>query len=292
MGDGERLGYQVNVLGRRFYIEGPRTEIEAFRDSLFNQSLETGGPPPDSRYELIHTSSGYGVFRDGEGPVFESKDIASVYWWMDYEICLKALGDAGHLLHIHGAALAGEGRAVLILGDSRSGKSTIAAKMLCDGYQFLADDVVLLEPSTRALRAFPRNLLVRERSLKNDEALAEFCQGRWTYVDRTGERKWLLHPAELGSAFAQGDWEVGDIFWLARADGAPALLKPMGMREMVEIMIRQTINLRHLFEPGIDALTHLAQRGRNFHLTAPEPQAAWDKLREHLRSPQPPGRAS
>lgn len=292
MGDEDRLGFQINVLGRRFRLEGPREEIEAFRESLFNQCLEIGGSPPDSRYELVKTSSGYAIHRDGEGPVCESEDIARVYWWMDYEICTKALGQSRDSLHIHGAALARDGRATVILGESRAGKSTIAAKMLCEGYQFLADDIILLDLATKKLRAFPRNLLVRERSIKNDEALAKSCQGQWTYVDKTGERKWLLHPATLGSAFAQGDWVVENIVWLIRSEAAPTILEPMSMREMLEVMIRQAANLTHLFEPGIEALTHLAQGGRNFRLTAPDPRAAWDRLREHLRPTQPPGQVS
>lgn len=288
MGGEGSLSYRINVLGSRFHIEGPRAEIEAFRESLFNHSLERGGPEPDFRYKILQSPSGYRLVLDGEGPVFEADDIASVYWWLDYEVCRKALGGATHLLHIHGAALAGQGRAVLILGESRAGKSTIAAKMLSDGYQFLADDIVLLDPSTTTLRAFPRNLLVRERSLKNDEALAAFLQGRWTYVDRGGERKWLLHPAALGSSFAAGDWPVGDIFWLARIEGAPLLLEHMGMLEMVEVLLRQTANLQNLFESGILTLTRLAQRGRNFRLTAPDPRSAWDRMKEHLRAIRPP----
>lgn len=69
----------------------------------------------------------------------------------------EAMRRRGYLL-FHGAAVARAGRAVLILGPSRVGKSSTVLRLLDRGYQFLADDNLLARPAGDGIRVvgFPR----------------------------------------------------------------------------------------------------------------------------------------
>ena len=55
---------------------------------------------------------------------------------------------------VHGAAIARDGSGFLVLGESRAGKSTLAAAALESGWAVLADDLVVLADERDAVRVF------------------------------------------------------------------------------------------------------------------------------------------
>ena len=59
------------------------------------------------------------------------------------------------LLGLHAAAVAKNGRSLLIPGPSGSGKSTLTAALVGSGYSYLADDLVLLSHKPVVIRAIP-----------------------------------------------------------------------------------------------------------------------------------------
>ena len=65
---------------------------------------------------------------------------------------------SGHVL-LPGAALEDNGGALLVMGASRSGKSTLMARALACGRRVLGDDQVLVDPSGRCC-SFPRRMRV------------------------------------------------------------------------------------------------------------------------------------
>jgi len=60
------------------------------------------------------------------------------------------------LLVLHGNALAREGRAIVCLGSSGAGKSTLAYALMRQGWQLLADDLVVISADGRVLPGIPR----------------------------------------------------------------------------------------------------------------------------------------
>ena len=57
--------------------------------------------------------------------------------------------------YLHGAAIASESGGVLLLGDSESGKSTIVYRLMQQGWRYVADDGVLVGPSSDGLYIYP-----------------------------------------------------------------------------------------------------------------------------------------
>jgi hypothetical protein len=153
--------------------------------------------------------------------------------------------------------------------------------LIQSGFRLTSDEVVLVDPASLRLRAFPRNLLIREKALLAIQDNERFFEDRWHYEDDKGEIKWMMDPAEIGGSVMAGEAEVGEIFWLQREEGPP-LLEAAGMRAVVEMMVKHGMNLKELGEAGVDAIVGIARAGKNYRLRAPHGGLAWDLLRAHL----------
>ena len=192
---------QINLLGYRLRLLGPAAEIDSLKDSLYSRCQEPPATPPEAVYRLDISGEDYRVLdADGRGePLYETDDRSDLYWWLENALCIGALGRIKDLLLIHGAAVERDGKALIFLGKSYSGKSTLTMHLLRSGYRLLSDEVVLIDPKTLKLRPFPRNLLVRQGALKDDSQLRSLCEGQWHYEDGEGEMKWMLDPNALNA---------------------------------------------------------------------------------------------
>jgi len=110
-----------------------------------------------------------------------------------------ALGQVrGHLL-VHGAALARDGRGLVVAGRTGAGKTSVAAGLAARGWELLSDDVAALSLRDGRLHPFPKALSLRP-------GVAEPPRGtpaaRLPVLD--GSAKRLVDPAALGWRVARG----------------------------------------------------------------------------------------
>ncbi len=81
-----------------------------------------------------------------------NQDWAACEYPLTGVVMAVLLSLSGHTV-LHGAALAMNGRAIVLLGDSGRGKSTLAAALIARGASLLTDDVVRLQRSDDGYRA-------------------------------------------------------------------------------------------------------------------------------------------
>ena len=62
---------------------------------------------------------------------------------------------------IHSAAVGKDGRAIVVVGESGAGKTTLSLQLASDGWGYLTDDVVVLDPRGRLL-PFPKPLGIKD----------------------------------------------------------------------------------------------------------------------------------
>ncbi len=80
-------------------------------------------------------------------------------------LLLLSHGRRRWLAFLHGAAVAGHGRAWLITGSSGSGKSTLAAALLREGWSFVTDDYAPIEAGTGFLHRVPYAMGIKDASI-------------------------------------------------------------------------------------------------------------------------------
>jgi hypothetical protein len=195
------------------------------------------------------------------------------------------------------AGIEEHGGALVLLGRSRSGKSTLAARALADGRGLLGDDQVLVEPSGLC-RPFPRRLRVygdlRRTAPDTYRRLAAPVRagllGRTVVARLTGgyvAPPVRVRPAALGQLNLPGGAPVTRIVLVERSDGSTLEHSPLGIDEAVasalEILGEQRARLH--------AAGGAAWRGRleeTRRLEAAVLASAWSRTSlSRLRVPRP-----
>ena len=166
------------------------------------------------------------------------------------------LGWRRHLL-LHASAVERDGRVLVMTGQSGSGKSTLSALLGSEGWRFLGDEFVLLDPVTGNVAPFPRLISLKNeaiaamQSAQPDARLGPLLAGT-----PKGDIRHMVPPAEAIARMGQG--------------GAPALLLfprygyPGAVREVApgETFMRLTqasTNYVALGEEGFTTLTRFVK---------------------------------
>ena len=115
--------------------------------------------PPRIRIDVQSTEGGYVLFQDRE-PILRVAELEAITPALKAYLVQQVLARDDYRLAVHAAALARDGRVLLLPGDAGSGKSTLAAALIAHGFAFLGDDTVLLEDDLR-VRGLPFALAVK-----------------------------------------------------------------------------------------------------------------------------------
>jgi HprK-related kinase A len=75
-----------------------------------------------------------------------------------------ALGERRFLL-LHAASVEKDGQALILTGESGSGKSTLSALLGANGWRFMGDEFVLINPETGMMHPFPRPVSLKNASI-------------------------------------------------------------------------------------------------------------------------------
>lgn len=139
------LAALVRDVLRDLRVEGERGSPVGF------EVLHTGAPPP---------SNPWAVWRNGEPRAMTVAD-SYVVTHLLREISRLMFERTGNRVHLHGAALVRHGRAVVLAGRSRAGKSTLAAWLTYRGWGFLTDEAALVDPEALTVAPFWRPINIR-----------------------------------------------------------------------------------------------------------------------------------
>ncbi len=119
----------------------------------------------------------YGVFTARENPWGSPVVVLDQEVWpmarpdlLEWFAAEAILRDVLHRVRthflVHAGAVAHRGRALVLLGDSMWGKTTLVLELLRRGFHLLSDDLAAIHRSTSRVHAFPRGLQIRPETLE------------------------------------------------------------------------------------------------------------------------------
>jgi hypothetical protein len=123
--------------------------------------LETTDPFPEGpNLTIVRTGVAWHVLQGREvlGSCEPLQRLAPTVYEAVNALVLRKLD---FLLALRAAGIERDGRAMLLVGESRSGKTVLTAAMLQEGWDYLSDDVVLLDRGTCHIRGLGMSLALR-----------------------------------------------------------------------------------------------------------------------------------
>ncbi len=150
---------------------GPPDVLEAMLPLLSNFILEDD-EPPSRRPAMIEVTE-----RDAKYLVSTGAETAMLAATLDAAIETVQTGILRHVfnatdwqLSMHSAAVGRQSGCILIAGESGRGKTTLLARMMAEGFDYIADDLVLIVPPALAVLPIPMPLVLKRGSWAGLEA--------------------------------------------------------------------------------------------------------------------------
>jgi hypothetical protein len=199
-------------------------------------------------------------------PTATAPDLVSAVRALNHEVMHALMLRHPHLFFVHGGVVELGGRAVVLPGLSRAGKSTLVLALLCAGARLLSDELMVYDPRTRCLCPFARAVKVR------DECLPYFPQFASAFVG-AGEGRFLPFAAFPAGVVAERA-ELGLIVaptWDGHGDD---VLRPLSAGEGLLYLTRSALNFGSQRERSVDHLAALAGGSACFALTWRDPHVA------------------
>ena len=165
-----------------------------------------------------------------------------------------ALGERRFLL-LHAASVERNGRGLILTGESGSGKSTLSALLGANGWRFMGDEFVLIEPETGLMHPFPRPVSLKNASIAALEAILP--DGRFG-PRLTGTPKGdIRHLKPEPKAIAAMDQPTTPRLILFPRFGLEAAVRDVPPGEVFVRLTQASTNYTALGERGFEALTRL-----------------------------------
>ena len=214
------------------------------------------------RLEIDHTGEEWRVL-DGSKVLGSCRDLQSLPPMVQGILSSVALRHHDFLLALHAGGVAWADKVMLLVGKSRSGKSTLTAALLGEGWDYLSDDMILIEresldaksmPCSLGIKPggwellasrFPRREPPRQHLRADGQSVGYFSPPpprRGFLLPRTVQ--WIvfpsLSPAEPGNLQALSPLE-GLQRLVTHCCGIPSALQPGDIRRLIEFERRRQL---------------------------------------------------
>ena len=152
---------QVGFGGSKVAVYSDAPEVLAGLRRIFREMLESEPTRTVERLEVQWRDGKYNVSGITEASI-ECDSLANTVERLRYEVVLRLIQARSDLLWLHAGAAAYRCSSVMILGAWGRGKSTLVTSLYANGWTYLSDDVIPLDPNSGRAFPFPLTPMVRE----------------------------------------------------------------------------------------------------------------------------------
>lgn len=251
--------------GRQVAISAAPPEVQSGLTAIFAQMLI---PPAEKTAEqqfAITGDEGQYRLRRENGAEQSYTTLPRLLAALSHELMLSFIKLQPHLVWLHAGAVAHRGGAILIPGLTGQGKSTLVTQLYQQGWAYLADDLLALEPDTNRAIPFPRTPYVR---LAPGRPLSPI---QFRKLEKT---KIELDPNRV----CRQPQPIQAIVLPAYDAVTPAELVPCPPAEAVQVLLENCANFPDQRDTAVEHLCRLAEQLPLFRLSFHNGEQAAERL--------------
>ena len=196
--------------------------------------------------------------------------------WAIHDMVPKNVED---FVFLHAGAASRDGQAVLVPAPMEHGKSTLIAALMLEGFDYLSDEMGVLDPLTGLAVPFAKHITLDQDSLRFFPGLEDRLADRDGISARLNQR--FVRPEDAGAEIAAPVPVGWLVFPTLDWDGAPRL-SPLPRAEAVEKMASNCYNLYRHGDRGVVLLAEVARGAEAFRLDGGSPPERAALLSERL----------
>jgi hypothetical protein len=167
---------ELELLGVPVRLETGDAELAATLARWYARSVTPAAGPAALAAGIEREESGFRVAVAGRAERTEPDATAGVRA-LHHELLQALMVRRRDLYCVHAAVVTWRGRALVLPGLSRAGKSTLALALVLAGAGFLSDELLAFTPHGRA-EPLPRAIKLRDECVRAFPELAHACVGR------------------------------------------------------------------------------------------------------------------
>lgn len=154
----------LEICDRRVNVYCESVEAAALLSSNYGQ-MQSHWASADLNYTIgKHVASGEFYITRGNRKFQRTKFDGEFLYLFEQDISIELQTLRDDLFFVHSAALEFAGKACLLVGPSKSGKSTTTLALLYEGFRYLSDEIAPVNPKTLHVYPYPRALWLRRES--------------------------------------------------------------------------------------------------------------------------------
>lgn len=220
------------------------------------------------------------VSADGQpiyGPRHRDELLPHLEWGVNWRVIVRR----NDFLQIHAATMVRNGRAVLLVGESGCGKTTLAAGLMARGWTYFCDEFALLEAATLRAHWFPRALCVKAGAFDAVRAAGLEVWRRQHFAKHFKGPVGYVRPSVPADPQATRPAAVRHIIFPRYEAGATPRLVPISRAAAALAVLQASLN-RGVFGAAAPRLVCRLVRGADCHLLEAGPLAETCRLVELL----------
>ena len=204
--------------------------------------------------------------------VGQSSSIAHCFRLVEWQLDMFLSAVVSDRLLLHAGAVAKHNMGVIFPAVSGSGKSSLTLALLLEGYEYLSDELAVLDSKTGCISAFPKPLSIKNRDLFPDLITKNWFGPSNQEIEAARLRLpdyqpvWYIHADELGATICRKAVPVRYIvFPRYAADLSPRLI-PLDTNDTLQLLLENSVNFPQFAGKGLNLLTQLAVNATGYRL--------------------------
>ncbi len=150
----------LSVLGCTLHIECGCTFTHRLVASNFGLLIDDAADDPVRTYRVVRQDSRY-FLNDGDGHTREWNDDGALLYDLEKTLTIDLQRLRQDLLFIHSGVVARDGRGLLLVAASGTGKSTTTLALRALGFDYLSDELAPIDLNTGQVLPYPHALCLK-----------------------------------------------------------------------------------------------------------------------------------